>query len=116
MSIKIYHNPRWSKSRESVKILEKERVSFKIINYLKDGLNEYTINEILDLLKINPISMIRTNEAEFKKLNLSKEQLVNKQYLINIIRKFPKIMQRPIIINGKKAVIGRPPDNIYKIL
>ena len=112
----IYHNPRWGKSRESVKILEKKCKSFTIIDYQKQGLTDIIISNILDILKLHPIDIIRTNESDFKNLYLSDEQLNNKKLLIDSIVEYPKIMQRPIIIYGNKGVIGRPPENINQIL
>ena len=116
MNITIYHNPRWSKSRESVKILQKECDSFKIIEYLKESIDEVAIKNILNILNINAIDLIRKNEKQFKELDLSENELNNTQLLIKSIIKYPKIMQRPIILNKKKGVIGRPPENIYNIL
>ena len=116
MNIKIYHNPRWSKSKESVKILEDYKKTFIIIEYIKEGLNQKTLNDILSILDVNPIKIIRTNDNDFKNLKLSAAQLEDKKLLIDILIKYPKIMQRPIIINKGKGVIGRPPENIYTIL
>tara|TARA_B100001142_G_scaffold276407_1_gene285318 strand:+ start:572 stop:871 length:300 start_codon:yes stop_codon:yes gene_type:complete len=99
-----------------VKILQKEFNSFKIIEYLKESINENTIKNILNILNINAIDLIRENEKQFKELNLSQNELNNTQLLIKSIIKYPKIMQRPIILNKKKGVIGRPPENIYNIL
>ncbi len=99
-----------------MKILQKEFNSFKIIEYLKESINENTIKNILNILNINAIDLIRENEKQFKELNLSQNELNNTQLLIKSIIKYPKIMQRPIILNKKKGVIGRPPENIYNIL
>ena len=115
-SILIYHNPRWSKSRESVKILKNKNISFTCKEYLKEGLNYTELNNIIQLLNIKPDELIRKNEKEFKDLRFSNEQINNKDDIINSIIKFPKILQRPIIINNQKAVIGRPPEKINEIL
>ena len=114
MEIIIYHNPRWKKSRESVKILEKEKVSFRIIEYLKNQISRKEINNILNILDIGIEDLIRKNELEFKSINDDDKK--NKNILIELILNHPKVMQRPVIINDKKGVIGRPPENIYKIL
>lgn len=114
MEIIIYHNPRWKKSRESVKILEKEKVSFRIIEYLKNKISRKEINNILNILDINIEDLLRKNELEFK--SISDDDKKNKNKLIELILNHPKVMQRPVIINDKKGVIGRPPENIYKIL
>lgn len=99
-----------------MKILEKECDSFKIIEYLKESIDEVAIKNILNILNINAIDLIRKNEKEFKELDLSENELNNTQLLIKSIIKYPKIIQRPIILNKKKGVIGRPPENIYNIL
>ena len=114
MEIIIYHNPRWKKSRESVKILEKEKVSFRKIEYFKNQITRKEINNILNILDIGVEDLIRKNELEFKSINDDDKK--NKNKLIELILNYPKVMQRPVIINDKKGVIGRPPENIYKIL
>ena len=99
-----------------MKILEKKCKDFIVVDYQKQGLTSATISNILDILKLNPIDIIRKNEPDFKNLNLSENQLNNSQVLIDSIIKYPKIMQRPIIICGNKGIIGRPPENIHQIL
>jgi len=99
-----------------VKILENRKISFTCKEYLKEGLNYSELNNIIQLLNIKPDELIRKNEKEFKDLRLSKEQINNKDDIINSIIKYPKILQRPIIINNQKAVIGRPPEKINEIL
>lgn len=111
----IYHNPRWGKSRDSVRILSEKKIPFSIIEYLKTPLKVEDLKKIIRLLKVNPIDIVRTSENEYKKNNLS-EISHNENKLLEAIEKFPKIMQRPIIIHDKKAVIGRPPENINKII
>ena len=113
MSITIYHNPRWGKSRESVKILEKENKSFTIIEYLKDGFTQDELINLLKKLNLGPADIIRINDIDYK--NNSNTSMSDLE-LINLIIKYPKIFERPIIIKDDKAVIGRPPENIYKIL
>ena len=99
-----------------MKILNKKCKSFKIIEYLKESIDKMTIQNILDALNINAIDLVRKNEKQFKDLSLSQDELNNDDLLINLIIKYPKIMQRPIIIKNDKGVIGRPPENIYNIL
>ena len=109
----IYHNPRWSKSRESVKILEKKNKDFKIIEYLKEGISSDQIKTIISLLGIKPKDIIRKSEQDYKNLTLD---LDNDTEVTEAITKYPKILERPIIINGDKATIGRPPEKILEIL
>jgi len=99
-----------------VKILEKKCDSFKTIEYLKESINKKTILNILNILNVKAIDLIRKNEKQFKELNLSESELNDTQLLVDLIIEYPKIMQRPIILNKKKGTIGRPPENIYNIL
>ena len=115
MKTTIYHNPRWGKSRDSVRILSDKNIPFTIIEYLKNPLKVKQLKHIIKLLDLDAFDIVRTNEKDYKDNNL--EALSNdEQKLLEAIEQFPKIMQRPIIIHGKKAVIGRPPENINKIL
>ena len=115
MKTTIYHNPRWGKSRDSVRILSDKNIPFTIIEYLKKPLKVKQLKHIIKLLDLNAFDIVRTTEKDYKDNNL--EALSDdEQKLLEAIEQFPKIMQRPIIIHGKKAVIGRPPENINKIL
>ena len=99
-----------------MKILKKECNSFRIIEYLKESIDKKTIQDILNILNVNAVDLIRKNDTEFKNLNLPENEINNSNLLIDLIIKYPKIMQRPIILNKNKGVIGRPPKNIYNIL
>ena len=114
MSILIYHNPRWGKSRNSVRILQEKNVTYKIIEYLKHPLSMDELKQILRVLNLNAMDIIRTSEADYKNNNI--EKIKDEEKLLRAILKYPKILQRPIILNGEKGVIGRPPENIFSIL
>ena len=105
--ITIYHNPRCRKSREGVAILEALDIDFKIIKYLDTPLNKNELEGIIKILKIQPEALVRKNEAiwktEFKNTKMTEEDLVNAMI------KYPKLIERPIVINGETGVIGRPP-------
>jgi arsenate reductase len=112
--IKIYHNNRCSKSRSGLQILEESGKDFEVIKYLEEVPSAETLKNIITLLGIQPIQLIRKNEAvwkqEFKNKDLSDDEL------INAMIENPKLIERPIIINGNKAVIGRPPESILEII
>ncbi|WP_435136265.1 arsenate reductase (glutaredoxin) [Formosa sp. A9] len=112
--ITIYHNNRCSKSREALQIIEASGKPFKVVKYLEDVPSKDELNHIIDLLDIMPIDLIRKNEDvwkdNFKNENLSDEALVD------VMVKYPKLIERPIVINGEKAVIGRPPQQVVDIL
>ena len=108
------HNPRCSKSRDGIKILENKKLKFEIREYLKTPLTE---EEILDLIKKiqNPIfELIRVKEDEYKQSKLSNQSTPIE--IARAIAQYPVLLERPILINGSKAIIGRPPENILKII
>ncbi|MBU2924685.1 arsenate reductase (glutaredoxin) [Colwellia sp. 4_MG-2023] len=105
----IYHNPRCSKSRQTLELIkENSQKEIKVIEYLKEPLTEAEIETILSLLSCTPIEMMRVKEAEFKEQNLSK---ADDKTLIAAMVATPKLIERPIVSDGNKAVIGRPPQN-----
>ena len=113
MNVIIYHNPRCSKSRLALEIIRNQKVEPKIIEYLKTGFSQEEINEIINKLNLDIIEIIRSKDA--KKLGLNLETMSKKE-LINAIIDQPGIIERPIIIKGKKAVIGRPPEKVLEII
>jgi arsenate reductase len=112
--ISIYHNPRCSKSREALQLLVERGIEPQVINYLETPLTQKQIKELLAMLNVEVFDIIRTNEAEFKKLGLDKTS--SKNDLIKAIKDHPILLQRPIIVHNNKAVIGRPVEKIFEIL
>ncbi len=112
--IKIYHNNRCSKSRLGVQLLEASGKDFEIINYLQAVPSKEELQNILQLLAIQPIALVRKNEKIWKDNYKGKE--LSDAEIINAMHEYPKLIERPIVINGKKAVIGRPTENISTIL
>ncbi len=112
--IKIYHNPRCKKSRQGVALLEEKKIDFEIIKYLNDLPTEEELIEIISFLDIKPIQLIRKNEKIWKEQYKDKE--LSDTEIIKAMLQNPKLIERPIIINGNKAVIGRPTENITTIL
>ena len=99
-----------------MQILKNKNINFKIINYLVTPLKKKEISDLLNQLKLEAKDVLRKGEKDFKTLNLSDEDLENKELIINAIINNPKILQRPIVVNKNKAVIGRPPEKILEIL
>lgn len=112
--IKIYHNNRCSKSRCALEILENSGKAFEIVKYLDDTLSAKALKEIIALLKIKPIDLVRKNEAVWKE-NF-KGKILTDAEVIQAMADHPKLIERPIVINGSKAVIGRPPELILDII
>jgi arsenate reductase len=112
--MKIYHNPRCSKSRQGLAILEASNQPFQVIKYLETPISENELSEIVKLLGIKPIQLIRKNESIWKE-NYKNKNLSDSQ-LIKVMVANPKLIERPIVINNGKAIIGRPPQLIENIL
>jgi len=112
--ITIWHNPRCSKSREALSILEENGCKSEIIKYLDTKPNETEIKNILKMLGVNARELMRTKEAIYKELNLKDETDENK--LIQAMAEHQKLIERPIIIKGDKAIIGRPSSKIAEFL
>ena len=112
--MKIYHNPRCSKSRQGLAILQESKLSFKTINYLESPLTIKELSKIIKLLGILPIELVRKNEAIWKE-NYKGKTLSDLE-IITAMAENPKLIERPIVINNGKAVIGRPPELIKTIL
>lgn len=112
--ISIYHNPRCSKSREGLTLLENSGKDFEVIKYLDEPISEAGLKTIISLLDIAPIKLVRTNEAIWK--SDYKGKTLTDGQIIKAMVKHPKLIERPIVINGKKAVIGRPPAHILDII
>ena len=119
VSFNIYHNPRCSKSRKALEILNSKTKDFKITKYLEDGIDISELKLILSSNKISKDEIIRTNEISYKELELTKKDL-SKDAIINYIYKYPILLQRPIICkyqNNKliQSVIGRPPETVLSL-
>ena len=112
--ITIYHNPRCGKSREGLQLLKESKQEFKIIEYLKEAPSFDELKSIIHLLGIPPLELIRKNESVWKK-NYKGKELSNDEIIFSMIEHL-KLIERPIVINKEKAIIGRPPENIKQIL
>jgi arsenate reductase len=112
--IKIYHNPRCSKSRQSLEILENSGKEFETVKYLETIPSTEELKEVISLLNISPIDLVRKNEKIWKEEYKGKE--LSDSEIIKAMVENPKLIERPIVINGNKAVVGRPPENIKEII
>ncbi len=113
MTVKIYHNPKCSKSRQVLDLIKNKGIAPEMVLYLEKRLSFAEVEEILQMLKLRPRDIMRKGEEEYKNfadLNLSDHDL------IAAIVENPKLLERPIVVNGNKAAIGRPPENVLGIL
>ena len=115
MSVRIYHNPRCSKSRETLALLRDRGIEPEIVEYLKDPPDRRELKSILDKLGIGPRELLRTKEAAYMEKGLDDEKLDDDQILTAILAE-PVLMERPIVLANGKAAIGRPPENVLEIL
>ena len=111
--IKVFHNPRCSKSRSALCFLEDKNLSVDIVEYLKDSPSKGDIVEILKKLKMDAKDLIRRGEEDFKQNFKSKE--LSEEEWIEAMVKYPKLIERPIIILGNKAVVARPTEKINEL-
>ena len=113
--ITLYHNPRCSKSREALALLQAKGITPEIVLYLETSPTAKTLKNLLAQLNMSARQLLRKTESVYKELNLNDESLTDSA-LIKIMVENPKLIERPIAINGDKAVIGRPPENVLSIL
>ncbi len=112
--MKIYHNPRCRKSRETLQLIHEAGKDVEIIEYLKDTPTASQLKEIISLLQITPEQLLRKNEAIFKE-NFKGKSLTDDEW-IKVMVDHPKLIERPIVVEGKKAVLGRPPENVKALI
>ena len=113
--ITLYHNPRCSKSRETLKLLENNQIHPTIRLYLENPPTREELTEVMNKLGISARELIRTSEQEYKDNNLKDTNLSETQ-LIDALLEYPKLIQRPIAIKGDRAIIGRPPESVLDLL
>jgi len=111
----VYHNPRCSKSRQALQLLRGAGIEPTIVEYLKTPPEKDALKHISQLLGLRPKDFVRKIEKDFKDNHLSKF-LEDDDKIIEAMSLFPKIIERPIVISGQKAVIGRPPENVQKLI
>jgi arsenate reductase len=112
--IKIYHNPRCSKSRQGLALLQESGKDFEVIKYLETDITVDELEDIISKLGIKPLDLIRKNEAIWK--SDYKGQTLSDKDLIHAMIANPKLIERPIVVNEQKATVGRPPENILNII
>ena len=110
----IYHNPKCSKSRETLALLREHGVEPEIVEYLKHPLTKEEVASIITMLGGAPTALVRTKEAEYKTSGLSADS--SAADVANAIAKRPILFERPVVVCGKKAVIGRPPEKVLTVL
>jgi len=113
--ITIYHNPRCSKSRQTLQLLREHGIEPTIVEYLKQPPSASRIKQLLKMLHMNPRDLMRKKEADYGALNLDDSKL-SADALIKAMVEHPALIERPIVVAGEKAALGRPPENVLDIL
>lgn len=115
MSVIIYHNPRCSKSRETLNLLQSKNIEPSVVEYLKIPLSHEQISTLVSQLGFNSArDLMRTKEEQYKVLNLKDEN--DESALIAAMVEHPKLIERPIVVSNNKAALGRPPENVLSVL
>ncbi|WP_417317313.1 arsenate reductase (glutaredoxin) [Emcibacter sp.] len=116
MTVTIYHNPRCSKSRQTLALLEEQGIAPEVVEYLNDVPTREQLADILKMLGLSSArDLMRKKEAEYKENGLDDESLSEDQ-LLEAMTRHPKLIERPIVVKGGKAAIGRPPESVLEIL
>lgn len=113
--MKIYHNPRCTKSRQTLQIIRDAGVEPDVVEYLRDPPDRSELEEILAMLGIEPQELMRKKEPLYKELGLSCREL-SREEAIEVLVANPKLIERPIVVSGGRAVIGRPPERVRALL
>lgn len=113
--ITLYHNPRCSKSRQTLALLREHQIEPTIIDYLNTPPSSAELKKLLNALGMTPRELMRKKESLYKELNLNDDSL-SEADLINAMTEHPRLIERPIVVVGHKAVLGRPPENILEII
>ena len=112
--MKIYHNPRCSKGRQTLKLINDAKKDVEIVEYLKSPPTFQELKSVIEMLGISPEQLLRKSETVFK------EEFKGKSFSddewINIMVEYPKLIERPIVVEGDRAVLGRPPENVLNLI
>jgi arsenate reductase len=115
MTITMYHNPRCSKSRQALALLRDKGIEPQVVEYLKTPPDMATLEHLLDMLDLEPRELMRKKEKEYKENNLANPDL-SREALIAAMVAHPKLIERPIVVKGDKAALGRPPEAVLDLL
>jgi arsenate reductase len=115
MQVTIYHNPKCSKSRQTLKLLENAGIKPVVVEYIKNPPSKTELERLLKLLGMEPRELLRSKEPEYKEAGLD-NPTASCATILKAMHDHPKLIERPIVVAGHKAVLGRPPENVFKIL
>jgi arsenate reductase len=114
-SLVLYHNPGCSKSRGALEILQEHSADFEVVEYLATPLDRAALENLLDLLRVAPADLVR-KDKHFKELGLDPDAYASREAAVALLIEHPKLMQRPIVSDGRRALIARPSDAVRDLL
>jgi arsenate reductase len=114
MKYTIYHNPRCKKSRDALQLLKKKNLKFNVINYLKEVFDKQSLEKVLDVIGKKPSEALRKNEDIWRKQFSGKK--IGEEEILKLMIKYPKLIERPMVINGNKGIIARPLENLMDFI
>ena len=115
MSVTIWHNPRCSKSRQTLQLLQDRNIEPEIVQYLQHPPDEQSLRKVLDLLGRTPRELMRSGESEYRDNGLSDPSLTDDELIAAMLR-MPRLIERPVVLANGKAAVGRPPESVLEIL
>ena len=115
MALSIFHNPRCSKSRKTLEIIESQNIEVEIILYLQDPPSAFELSSLLEKLDMKASDLVRKSESIIKELNIDLST-ISEDDLISIMIDHPILIERPIVFNELSAIIGRPPENVQELI
>ncbi len=113
--MKIYHNPKCRKSQQTLELIRQSGIEPEVIEYLKTPPSESELTAILEMLQLEPEELMRTGELIYKQLDIGNMQ-ISREEKIALMIEHPKLIERPIVVKGNQAIIGRPPENVQSLL
>ena len=113
--ITIWHNPRCSKSRQTLRLLEDNHVTPQVVYYLRTPPTAPELDHVLTAMNMEPRQLMRIKDPLYQELDLDSPSL-NRKELLDIMAKHPNLLERPVVISGPRAVLGRPPENVLALL
>lgn len=115
MSVTIYHNPRCSKSRQTLRLIQEQGLEPQVVHYLETPPDQETLDRLLALLGLDPRALMRRKEPEYQELGLDDPSL-SREALIDAMVRHPRLIERPIVVKDGQAVLGRPPERVLELL
>jgi arsenate reductase len=112
----IFHNRHCSKSRGTLAILEESGSDFEVVEYLSDPPDRSTLERIVAAVPDEPIALVRTADPKFKSLGVDKASLTDAASVVDLLADHPEVMERPVVLRGRRGVIGRPPERVRDLL